>query len=33
VEDALKEARAQDGQVFEDVRFQGMRNGESRVLE
>jgi len=33
VEDALKEARAQDGDVFEDVHFQGMKNGESRVLE
>jgi hypothetical protein len=31
VEDALKEAS--EGQEFEDVRFQDMRNGESRILE
>ncbi|CAI9625677.1 hypothetical protein GT037_006818 [Alternaria burnsii] len=33
VEDALKEARADDEGEFTDVRFQDMRNGESRVLE
>ncbi|RYN33730.1 hypothetical protein AA0113_g1862 [Alternaria arborescens] len=33
VEDALKEARADDKGEFTDVRFQDMRNGESRVLE
>ncbi|CAG5172731.1 uncharacterized protein ALTATR162_LOCUS7517 [Alternaria atra] len=33
VEDALKEARADDEGEFEDVRFQDMRNGESRILE
>ncbi|KAL1795068.1 hypothetical protein ACET3X_006884 [Alternaria dauci] len=33
VEDALKEARADDEGEFTDVRFQDMRNGESRILE
>lgn len=42
LEDALREARKDDGNArangwvkddFEDVRFQEMRNGESRVLE
>jgi hypothetical protein len=33
VEDALKEANAEDEDGFEDVRFQDMRNGESRILE
>ncbi|CAN9455458.1 unnamed protein product [Alternaria alternata] len=33
VEDALKEARADNEGEFTDVRFQDMRNGESRVLE
>jgi hypothetical protein len=33
VEDALKEATADDEGEFTDVRFQDMRNGESRVLE
>ncbi|CAN9333524.1 unnamed protein product [Alternaria sp. RS040] len=33
VEDALKEVRADDEGEFTDVRFQDMRNGESRVLE
>ncbi|KAG9188603.1 major facilitator superfamily protein [Alternaria panax] len=33
VEDALKAARADDEGEFEDVRFQDMSNGESRILE
>jgi hypothetical protein len=33
VDDALKEANAEDEDGFEDVRFQEMRNGESRILE